>query len=376
MPGTTEEQTELGRTVRSVLERESSPERVREAMAGPRGYDEKLWSVLCEQVGVAALAVPERFDGFGAGVRELQVVAEELGRQLAPGPLLGSATLATLALLASGDDEACERLLPPLASGGALATLAWTGEDGRWDPAEPALVAAPDGRHHRVTGTAHYVLDGDTAGTLLAIAICDDGIGLFEVEHPGGLDSGVRREHTPGMDPGRRLATVALDRAAATRLGNGDFGQALRGVRDAACAVLAAEQVGAAARALEATVSYTSERVQFGRPIGSFQALKHRMADMHVLVESARSISAAAGADIDAGVPEAEDTTLAARVYCSDTLSRVAGEMIQMHGGIAITAEHDAHLYFKRAHSSTQLFGQPHTHLDRRLRAWWPPHQR
>jgi len=348
---TSEERAELARTVHSVLDRESGRERVRAAMDAPRGYDEKLWSVLCEQVGVAALPIPERYGGFGAGVRELQAVAEELGRGLTPSPLLGSTALATHALLASGDDGACARLLPGLAAGSEIAALGWVDASGRSDPAHTAFTARPQGEGFVVDGAAHYVLDGDTADIVLVVADCEGELGLFEVD-----PARATRSHTASMDRTRRLATVTLDAASARRIG-GDVRDALASVRDVACAVLAAEQVGAADEALALTVAYSKERVQFGRPIGSFQALKHRMADLHVLVEAARSACYAAA--------EGPDAALTAKVYCSEAFETVAAEMIQLHGGIAITWEHDAHLYFKRAHSSSQLFGMPHEHLTR-----------
>ncbi len=355
---TSEERAELARTVRSVLERESGSERVRAAIDAPRGYDEKLWSVLCEQVGVAALAIPERYGGFGVGVRELQAVAEELGRGVTPSPLLGS-TLAVQMLLASGDDDACARLLPDLATGSHIAALGWVDVAGRWDPERTAFTAR-QGDGYVVDGTAHYVLDGDTADVLLVVADYEGELGLFEVD-----PAAAQRAHTASMDGTRRFATVTVDAASARRIG-GDVRQALASARDVACAVLAAEQVGAAAEALALTVAYSKERVQFGRPIGSFQALKHRMADMYVLVEAARSACYAAGDAIDAGSPDAPEAALTAKVYCSEAFETVAAEMIQLHGGIAITWEHDAHLYFKRAHSSSQLFGMPHEHLTRR----------
>jgi alkylation response protein AidB-like acyl-CoA dehydrogenase len=360
-PHLTQEQDDLARTVRSVLERQSGSARVRAALDTPRGYDEKLWSVLCEQVGVAALAVPERHGGLGAGVRELQIVAEELGRGVTPSPLLGSAVLATAALLAAGDDAANERLLPGLAEGAATAALAWTGPTGDWSVTDVAATAVRDGDGYRVDGDAHYVLDGDYADVLLVAARAEDGLGLFEVS-PAADD--VTRAHTPTMDLTRHLAAVTLTGARAVRLG-GVFDAALAHVRDVACAVLSAEQVGAAAQALAITVEYTKNRRQFGRAIGSFQALKHRMADLHVLVETARSTSYAAGAALDAGEADAARAALVAKVYCSQAFSTVAAEMIQLHGGIGITWEHDAHLYFKRAHSAAHLFGMPHQHLAR-----------
>ncbi|WP_020671790.1 acyl-CoA dehydrogenase family protein [Amycolatopsis nigrescens] len=323
----TEEQQALRETVRAVAERHDDP-----------------WPALRDQVGVPALAVPERHGGLGAGLRELQVVAEELGRTLAPGPFLGSAVLATLALLEAGDEAANARLLPRLA-GGEVASLAWAGANGRWaiDTSGTACTATDE---NVLNGTAHYVLDGDQADILLVVA----GPALFEVD-----PAEARRTHTPAMDQTRRLATIELDGVPGRRVG--DLRAGLAGVRDGVCAVLAAEQAGAAARALELTVEYTGQRRQFGRPIGGFQALKHRMADLHVLVETARSAAYAA--------TESSRLAAVAKAYCSEAFSAVAAEMIQLHGGIAITWEHDAHRYFKRAHGSAQLFGQPHEHLAR-----------
>jgi alkylation response protein AidB-like acyl-CoA dehydrogenase len=336
--------------------------------AGP-GYDGALWKRLCGEIGVAGLAIPERYGGAGAGPVETCIVMEELGRGLVPSPLLGSAVLAGQALLASGGDEACQRLLPGIASGETIAALAWAPPAGHWDPAEPAFAARGSGHIWALAGEAHHVLDGDAAGVLLAAARTPDGIGLFEVDpaHPA-----VTRRAVTTMDTTRRLAAVALEGAPGRCLGPGASIRALARARDLACIALAAEQAGAAQRALELTVAYTKTRVQFGRPIGSFQALQHRMADLHVLVESARSLCyaaalAAAGAEVDPGADSARLGMLAAaaKAHCSQALTRAAGQMIQLHGAIGITWEHDAHRYFKRAHGTGQLFGRPEEHVAR-----------
>ncbi|MET8851452.1 acyl-CoA dehydrogenase family protein [Amycolatopsis sp. NPDC004625] len=340
-PLDTEEARALRDAVRALLTRRSGPAAVRSAMASPLGYDDKLWSTLCEQIGVAALAIPEPYGGAGAGLAEACVVLAELGRTLTPAPMLGSALLCGEALLRTGNDEACERLLPGIAAGTTLAALAWSGADGRWAPALTASAAGLDGR-------ACYVLDGDTADVLLAVARTDDGIGLFEVPVEG-----VHRERVTTLDPTRRLASVACAATPARRLDTGGYDAQASRLRDTAVVAVAAEQVGAAARALELTVEYTKQRRQFGRAIGSFQALKHRMADVHVHVEAARSALYAALAD---GDPEA---VLTAKVVCGEAFAHAAAEMVQLHGGIAITWEHDAHLYFKRAHGSALLFGEP-----------------
>lgn len=355
-PTETEEARALREAVRDLLGKRSDSAAVRAATVTERGYDTELWSILCEQIGVAALAVPESYGGAGASMAEVHVVLDELGRTLTPCPMLGSAVLGAQAVLATGDEQACLRLLPGIAEGSTNAAVAWAGEDGRWHPETPAARAG-DGT---VDGTAYYVLDGDTADVLLVPATTADGVGLFEVD-PGA--SGARVEHTPAMDQTRRLATIELTGAPAQRLGTGDYTPALRRVRDLALLALSAEQVGAAERALELTVEYTGQRKQFGRPVGGFQALKHRMADSYVANESARSASnAALVSALDDGGDLATDAAVA-KVCCSEALRQAAAEMIQLHGGIAITWEHDAHLYFKRAHSSAQLFGAPEEHV-------------
>jgi alkylation response protein AidB-like acyl-CoA dehydrogenase len=357
---------------------------------GGQGHDQALWRRLCGEIGVAGLAVPERYGGAGAGPVETHIVAEELGRDLTPSPLLGSAVLAAQALLASGNTAACERLLPAIADGAAIAALAWTGPDGHWDSAQAACHATPAGpadsqppgpqhtspqhtspQHTSpqhtgaphtewvLTGEAHYVLDGDAADVLLVAAVTPDGVGLFEVDP---RQRGVTRSALTTMDASRRLAIVALEGVSGLCICNG---AALARARDLACIALSAEQVGAAQRALELTVAYTKVRVQFGRPIGGFQALQHRMADLHVLVESARSLSYAAAAAASGGAQDLGLRAAAAKAYCSEALLTVAGQMIQLHGAIGITWEHQAHRYLKRAHGAAQLFGQPAEHIAR-----------
>jgi alkylation response protein AidB-like acyl-CoA dehydrogenase len=337
----TDEQRGLRDAVRTLLAKRSDSAAVRRAVDEPTGYDAALWTVLCEQIGVAALAIPERFGGAGAGRREVQLIMEELGRTITPSPMLGSAVLASALLIALDDADAGERLLPRIAEG-AVAAVAWADADGRWG--RGAVEVAGD----RLTGEAHFVLDGDIAEIMLVVA---DGA-VYEVD-----PAAAECVHTPTMDATRRLASVRLDGEAGQRVGPADASAALDAALDEAVVALSAEQVGAAARALEMTVDYSKVRHQFGRPIGSFQALKHRMADLHVLLEGARSAAYAAGGG--AILPSV------AKAYCSEAFHTIAGETIQLHGGIAITWEHDAHLYFKRAHGTAALFGSPGEHLHR-----------
>ncbi|WP_369148334.1 acyl-CoA dehydrogenase family protein [Streptomyces sp. R44] len=344
----TEEQEELRSAVRAVLARHPG---------------EAAWRPLTEQIGVAGLAVPEEYGGAGYGACEVHVVTEELGRELSPVPYLGSAVLTVQALLASGDEEACARLLPELASGAVVGALAWA-EGGSWDPsAVRAEATAGPGATWRISGTKEHVLDGADAGLLLVAARTGAGVALFEVPGDG---AGVAREAAVTMDSTRAQARVELTAAEGRLVGaEGEGERVLAHVLDLACTALAAEQVGAAARCLELTLAYAKERVQFGRPIGSFQAVKHRLADAYVLVESARSAALGASFAAAAGDPELSRHAAAAKSACSEAFSAVAGEMIQLHGGIGITWEHDAHRYFKRAHGSAQLFGPPTWHRAR-----------
>lgn len=316
-----QEQQELASIVASLLSRQADSHAVRAAVETEAGYDPALWGTLVEQIGAAALDIPEEHGGAGFGLVESLVVLEEVGRSLAPSPLLSSIVVAETLLAASGPaaEEARARLLPRIAAG-EIAALAL-------DP--------------------EAVLDGDRADVLLAIV---DGT-LVEVD-----PASVRRTWRPSMDQTLRFARVDLTGAGLTPISE-DPAPALARARSVGAVAVTALQVGLGARALEMTVSYTRERVQFGRPIGSFQALKHRMAEMLVLLEMSRSASWAAAYAVAHAIPDAERLAHVAKSYCSDALSRIAAETVQLHGGIAITWEHDAHLVFKRAHALGQLFG-------------------
>jgi alkylation response protein AidB-like acyl-CoA dehydrogenase len=346
------EQEELRRTVRALLGRRSDKRRA--------GYDRDLWQLLAGQVGALSLAIPEEYGGSGFSLLESHLVLEELGAALTPSPF-SSTTLAAQAILAGRNEDAKLRLLPGIASGETVATLAWAEASGSWDPTTVRALVDAGGR---LTGVKHHVLDGDDADVFVVVARASDGLGLYEVAR---TDAVV----TPcvSVDPTRWQAAVTFTEASATPLIVGAEAVAALGhVLDIACVVLSAEQLGGAQRALDLTVAYAKSRVQFGRPIGSFQAVKHRLADLFAMVESARSVSYAAA---DAAVSGHGLTAAAARAkaYCSEVFATVAGEAIQLHGGIGITWEHDIHLYFKRAHATAQLFGSPAEHRRRYARA-------
>ncbi|MFC9788270.1 acyl-CoA dehydrogenase family protein [Rhodococcus sp. NPDC127528] len=352
-----EEQIELRKTVAQLLGKRADATALRKTLESGEAFDRGLWDVLCQQVGVAALAIPEEFGGFGATLVEQHLVLEELGAALTPSPMLGSAVLAAQAILASGNTEACERLLPGIAEGSSIAALCWVGPEGHWRSNEVACTAAgSDADGYTVSGTAHYVLDGAHADVLIVAASVGGVIALFEVDPSA---DGVARRQLPTMDLTRPMSLVEFASTPAVRLTADDASASLERVRTIAIVALSAEQVGAAERCMQMTVDYSKDRVQFGRAIGSFQALKHRMADLYFLVETARSASYAAVYSLSEGLPSAAADAAVAKAYCSEAFNAITGDAIQLHGGIAITWEHDAHLFFKRAHGSSQLFGQP-----------------
>jgi alkylation response protein AidB-like acyl-CoA dehydrogenase len=355
-----EDQQELATTVRALLAKRSGSASVRRALASARGYDEEVWSLLSDQLGGAALAIPEQYGGAGFTMAETHVVLEELGAVLTPSPLLGSAVLAAQALLLAADEPDRRELLPGIADGSSVAALAWAGRSG-WSTSDVPVAAQRTGEQWTLTGTASHVLDGAAADVLLVLATTSSGIGLFQVDPDG---EGARVLVTPTMDQTLRLARVELTQAAG-RLLSQAAEMFLPRLRDVAATAVTALQVGAMQQCLDMAVAYSKQRVQFGRPIGSFQALKHRMADMLVDVETSRAISWAAVQALCTGSEESARLAATAKSWCSEALNRTAGEMVQIHGGIAVTWEHDAHLYFKRAHALSQLFGQPHEHRHR-----------
>ncbi len=307
---TAEERSLLRQTVAALIDKHASPDMVRQAMDSARGYDAALWGLLCDQVGAAALVVPEALGGAGGELADAAAVLEELGKALVPTPLLAT-TLAELALLAADTPDGAT--LERLACGKSIGTVVFDRE---------------------------FVLNGDVADVVLAV---EDG----RIEQWSHVDV----QMLESMDPTRRLAR--LTPGSEITIGSDP------GLADTAAILLAAEQIGAASRCLDLTVEYTKQRVQFGRPIGSFQALKHRMADLYVAVESARAVVG------DAVAGPSPTTAALARLSASEAFTAVAGEAIQMHGGIAITWEHDIQLYFKRAYSSAELFGPPADQLRR-----------
>ncbi|WP_033280437.1 acyl-CoA dehydrogenase family protein [Streptomyces sp. NRRL F-525] len=355
----TEEQEQLRTTLRRFLADKAPSAAVRRAMDSGEGYDPRLWRQMADQLGLHGLALPEAYGGFGGGPVELGIVLEELGRVLLPSPYFATVALAGQALAASNDEAAQARWLPAIADGSTTATLALAEESGSWRVEDVETTAT----HETVSGTKMFVVDGHTADLILVVARTGTGPGLFAVD---GDAPGVTRTRLETLDPTRRLARVDLDGAPARRIGpDGDASAYLRTVLDLVAVALAAEQVGGAQACLDAAVEYAKVRVQFGRPIGSFQAVKHKCADLLVQVEGARSAAYHATTVADEGSSELPVSAALAAACCADAFTHAAKENIQIHGGIGYTWEHDAHLYLKRAKSSEQLFGGPAAHRAR-----------
>jgi alkylation response protein AidB-like acyl-CoA dehydrogenase len=356
-----EEQDQLREFVRSFLADKSPESAVREQMATEKGYDDAVWSQMAEQMGLQALTIPEEYGGQGFGYVELIVVLEEMGRALLCAPYFSSVVLAANTLIHSGDDAAKREYLPQIA-GGTVATLAFTEENGRWDEAGITMTAAGGADSWTLSGTKMYVLDGHTADIILVAARTGAGVSLFAVS---GDAAGLTRTALSTMDQTRKQARLTFDNTPATLIGTeGEGWSVLNTVLDLAAVALAAEQVGGAQMCLDMSVEYAKVRVQFGRPIGSFQAIKHKCADMLLEVESAKSAAYYAGwcaAEMNDELPSVASL---AKAYCSEAYFHASAENIQIHGGIGFTWEHPAHLYFKRAKSSELLFGDPTYHRE------------
>jgi alkylation response protein AidB-like acyl-CoA dehydrogenase len=372
------ERRELAQSVRSVCERLSSEERVRavaygEGDAGEHsGFDTTLWDVLCNQVGVAAIALPEHLGGAGYGASALGVVAHELGRALAPVPFSSSAVLATgLLLELTEHDPDAEKRFTELVEGRRTAAAALTGDGGLWRPSAVTLTASRSGGDWLVDGTVRHVLGGTAADDLVVVATERDGEPAVFLLDP--TADGVATEAERVLDGTRPMATITLSAAPAVRLsGAGSISAVIERNVDVALAVLSAEQVGACERVLEIATAYARTREQFGRPIGSFQAIKHKCADMLVDLEWARSASQAAlqaadadGSDDANAAGESNWRASMAKAVCSEALRDGVSANVQIHGGIGFTWEDPAHLYFRRARTDEVMLGSPAQHWDR-----------
>ena len=366
----TDEQEQFRSVVRRFLSAKSPTAEVRRLMASTDGFDPLVWKQLASDLALPGIHLPEAYGGAGFGAVELNIAMEEQGRALLCAPYFSSCVLAASAVLHAGTEEQKARLLPGIANGECRAALALTEANGRWDVDSVQAVARPDASAAggwRIDGAKRFVIDGCTANALVVAARIAGrtgaaGVGLFWLSADA---QGVARSPLATMDATRKQASIQFSGAAAELLGEEGFGaQALARTLDDAAIALAGEMIGGAEALLESAVAYANMRVQFGRAIGSFQAIKHKCADMLLDVELAKSaVYYAAQAQAD-GNPETPGLACLAKAAASDAYMRTATQTIQIHGGIGFTWDNDTHLWFKRAKSSEVLLGDPNYHRE------------
>ena len=363
----TEDQDSLRDVVRSFVENKSTEEDVRTLMDTESGYDTAVWAQMGGELGLQGLHIPEEFGGQGYGFVELAIVFEEMGRRLLCAPYFATVALAANAIMNAGTNDEKAALLPGIASGETIAALAFTEANGRWDADGITMVAKGSGSDWTLDGEKMFVIDGHNADLIVVAARTEgttgeDGISFFTV---AGDAAGLTRTPLATMDQTRKQARLEFKGVKATPLGAAGAGwAALSKTLDQAAVCLSNEMVGGAQFVLDMSVEYAKVRVQFGRPIGSFQAIKHKCADMLLEVESAKSAayySAWAAAEDNEELPVVASLS---KAYCSDAYFHSTAENIQIHGGIGFTWEHPAHLYFKRAKSSEILLGDATYHRE------------
>ena len=359
----TEEHQQLRELVSRFLSEYSDEQAVRTQMGTDEGFDRTVWTRMAEDLGLLGLMVPEDQGSTGLGVIELAIVLEEMGKSLLCAPYFSTVVLAGNALLASGDENVCQALLPKMAQGEIFMALAVEEESGGQELSEIHCTAKRDGEHFRLNGVKTPVIDGCLADLLIVAARTEKGLSLFRV---AGDAEGLERLALPPLDPTRKLARIEFQDTEAQLIGEEGGAEAiLQHVLEIAAVALSSESTGGAQACLDMAVLYAKERLQFGRPIGSFQAIKHKCADMLVQVESARSAAYSAAFSAVQDADELSVTAAIAKSKASEAYYFVAAENIQVHGGIGFTWEHPAHLYFKRAKSSEILLGDPAYHRQK-----------
>ena len=363
-----DEQEEFRSTLRRFFEEKAPSAEVRRLMETSEGYDPGVWKQMAEELGLQGVHLPEEYGGQGFGFLELGIVLEEMGRVLFPSPFFATVCLAANAILNAGSEAQKQALLPGIAAGETLATLALSEDSGRFDAAGITLEAVPDGGGYRLDGHKSFVIDGQIADCLVVAARMkgsagNEGITLVTVRSD---DPGVAATPLETMDEIRKQARIEFSGARAEILGcEGAAWPALSKTLDQAVVMLAAEMLGASQKCLEMAVEYAKVRMQFARPIGSFQAIKHKAADVLLEVELAKSAGYYSWWIADQREEELAEAASLAKSVCTDTFLLAATESIQIHGGIGFTWEHDAHLYLKRAKGSEILFGNATEHRAR-----------
>ncbi|HEY3736971.1 MAG TPA: acyl-CoA dehydrogenase family protein [Jatrophihabitans sp.] len=354
MTASVEDAELLREAVRDAFTSLSTSADVRAAMATAVGYEPATWRRLAGELGLPGMAIDTELGGGGFSVAELAIAFEEAGATLLCSPLFATAGLAVPLLQAIGDADALAKYASAIAGGELTATVALAEDDGRRDVASVTCTATQSDAGWMLDGVKNYVVDGASAGLVLVVAHAGAELGVFAVD---GDATGLAREQLVTLDQTRKQARLVLTSVPAVRLGSGDAVATIAHATAVSRTLLAAEQAGGAQRCLDMTVEYAKTRIQFGRAIGSFQAIKQKLAECLVQVESARSAAYAAAEAAATGDPEFEHIAAIAALTCGHAYSWVTAQTIQLHGGIGFTWEHDAHLYFKRARSSASLLG-------------------
>ena len=369
----TDEQQEFRSVLRRFLEDKSPTTEVRRLMETEKGCDPEVWQQLSKELGLTAIHIPESYGGQGFGIGELAIAVEEMGRALLCAPYFASTVMAATAILKSGSEDQKQHLLPDIAAGETIATLAIAEESGVWSPGGVAMTAKQAGGGYRINGVKSFVLDGHTADLAVVVArregsSGDDGLSFFTVACGA---AGFERTSLESMDPTRKLARLSFEDVEASLLGEeggaaGPLGETL----DVAAICLANEMVGGAERLRESAVEYANMRVQFGRAIGSFQSLKHKLADMLLEVELAKSAAYYAAAAADENNDDVSAIASLAKAAAADAYMQTAVHTVQIHGGIGFTWDNDTHLWFKRAKSSEVFLGGAAYHRERLMQEW------
>ena len=368
-----DEQEEFRSIVRRFMDDKSPRTEVRKLMDSEQGYDPAVWQQLSEELGLPGIHIPEAYGGQGFGFVELCIVLEEMGRALFCAPYFSATALAATTIIHAGTEAQKLALLPGIASGQTLATLALSETNQDWLPSNTQLSATPAADNYLLNGEKSYVLDGHIADLLIVVARTpgstgNNGLSLFTVAADA---TGLNRRLLKSLDPTRKLAAIEFKQTPATLLGELNAGgTTLPPILDLAAVALASEMIGGAQMMLQSALDYAQLRMQFGRLIGSFQAIKHKCADMLLDVELAKSTAYYAAAAAAEEAPDLPAVASLAKAYAADTYMKSAAECLQIHGGIGFTWENDTHLYFKRAKSSEVFLGDPNYHRDQLVLRW------
>lgn len=349
-----DEQVEFQKSLRRMVSDRSPVGRVREVIGTEAGWDPALWTQFSEQAGLPALLVPEEYDGAGATLVEAEIVMEELGRGLVPSPFFATTAFGTVPILVFGSEQQKAELLPRIAAGEITATTALTEPSGGWGPDSIEMTAAGRGDTVRLTGTKSFVMDGHTADKIIVVAKSGGEFGLYVVDADA---AGLTRTKQTTLDLTRPMATLEFEGVEATVLGEPGSWDRISHVLDVAATLLAGEMVGAMEASMTMAVEYAKVRSQFSRPIGSFQAIKHRLAEMAVEVDTARAATLYAAYLGAEGHEEFPATALVAKATAAAGFAFTASWSVQIHGGIGFTWDHDAQLYYRKAKSTELLLG-------------------